>query len=375
MAVDLIPTIFYSGMIGVVILAAIQAYNKPKHEQNRYLLPLLFLLLVHIAGELYIYSGLYQYAPAIAGFQMPIRMLLGPAFYFYACAAMSPTNKISNRHYLIAFSGLLIVVIAMLPFVFVISPQDKLALANPLTRDPQLWKIAISTCLFSAVAFIVYTYGYLIAALRLHAHHRLQLMERFSEIGKRSMDWLRIVLIIWGVVWFIYTVNYVSTFLGVKWFVIKSSLPLAELIILLAFTHLSLNQMVLSPNEKAQEQNPPVRNAILSEAKMKEVAEKLISAMDDKALFKLDDLSLNTLSMEVSVSENHISETLSQYLHTNFFQFVNGYRIEEAKNLLSSTDMSVSTIVYEVGFKSKSTFNSAFKKIVGATPTAFKKSI
>jgi AraC-like DNA-binding protein len=48
--------------------------------------------------------------------------------------------------------------------------------------------------------------------------------------------------------------------------------------------------------------------------------------------------------------------------------------VEEAKKLLTNTDMLVSSIAYEVGFKSKSTFNSAFKKIVGATPTAYKKS-
>ena len=46
--------------------------------------------------------------------------------------------------------------------------------------------------------------------------------------------------------------------------------------------------------------------------------------------YRNEDLSFNGLSASISVSEHHISETLSQHLNTNFFQFVNQYRITEA---------------------------------------------
>lgn len=85
-----------------------------------------------------------------------------------------------------------------------------------------------------------------------------------------------------------------------------------------------------------------------------------------------EDLSLKRLSEATEVSENHISETLSQHLQTNFFRYVNGYRIELAKRLLATTSKNVSTIAYDVGFNSKSTFNSAFKRSSGMTPTAFR---
>lgn len=88
-----------------------------------------------------------------------------------------------------------------------------------------------------------------------------------------------------------------------------------------------------------------------------------------------DDLSLNRLSESIAVSDNHISETLSQYLSTNFFHFVNGFRIEEAKKRLHDKEKQVSTIAYEVGFNSKSTFNTAFKKFVGTTPSAYRNQI
>lgn len=373
MAVDLVPTVLYSGMMGIVISALVQSTSRPKNKQTVYLSGLLVLLLIHILGELYIYSGAYQFAPALAGFQLPIRMLLGPALYFYAYVSMSPDNRLPPWHYFLAFLGSFLVIVAMVPFIFGISAEEKLALADPVTRDPELWQIAVSTCLFSAVAFIVFTYAYLIAALRLHVKHRQQLLDKFATIETRSMDWFRVVLILWGLAWLVYAATYTATFLGIKLYGASSMLPVFELFILIKFTHLALKQPQLKESEKGEIKQPQVRTAVISSQKMEQIASKLSNAMADNELFKDDELSLNSLSLSISVSENHISETLSQFLNTNFFQFVNSFRIEEAQTLLSNSDMLVSTIAYEVGFKSKSTFNSAFKKVVGTTPTAFKK--
>ncbi|GGD51618.1 hypothetical protein GCM10011357_04430 [Lacimicrobium alkaliphilum] len=374
MTVDVVPTVIYSSMMGVVALAIIQACNKPKHKQTYYLLGLLVLMLTHIIGELYIYSGAYQYAPAIAGFQLPLRMLLGPALYFYAYMAMSSDSTLSVKSYSMALLGPMVVIVAMIPFMFMISGEQKLALANPATRDPELWKIAQFTCLFTAITFIAFTFAYLTATLRLHAQHRRQLMDKFSAIEHRSMDWLRVVLILWGLVWFIYTVNYAATFLGVNWFVLDAFLPVFELSVLLSFTYLALNQSTLSSTEKDNSKETQKRRALLPKDTMRQIAAQLTVAMSEKTLFKDEDLSLNRLATEISVSENYISETLSQELNTNFFQFVNSFRINEAKKLLTDTNLPVTTIVYEVGYKSKSTFNAAFKKIEGVTPSAYRAS-
>ena len=65
-------------------------------------------------------------------------------------------------------------------------------------------------------------------------------------------------------------------------------------------------------------------------------------------------------------------QTLSQFLHTKFFQFVNGFRVEEAKKALKDSDKLVISIAFDVGFNSKSTLNTAFKKIVGYSPSAYR---
>ena len=373
--VDLLPTVIYSCMMGMTIPALLEVFKRPKERQNIFLKGLLLLLLIHFAGELFIYSGAYNYAPAIAGAQFPFRVLLGPALYFYAHATMSPDKAVDKRLSALAISGPILVLLAMLPFIFMISPAEKLALANPSTRDPELWQIAVFTCLFATFIFILFTVLFLVTALKLHNSHRQQLMERFSEIEQRSLDWFTPVLVIWGAAWLMYAVEFSLSALGWFWFGSGVLLPIFEAIALAIFIQKALSQKVLNESEKGLPRASQTRTALLSAEKMQLIASKLEHAMKEDKLFLQDNLSLNKLSESVSETENHISETLSQFLHTKFFQFVNGFRIEEAKKALQDSDKLITSIAFDVGFNSKSTFNTAFKKIVGYSPTAYRNSL
>lgn len=370
--VNLLPTVLYSCMIGMTFIALLDVFKRPKQKQNVFLKGLLLLLLMHLAGDLFIHSGAYVYAPALAGVQLPFRVLLGPALYFYAYATMSPDKGADKRMKALALSGPIIVLLGMIPFIFMISPAEKLALATPSTRDPELWGIAVFTCLFTTFVFIFYTLLYLVAALKLHNGHRQQLMERFSEIEQRSLEWFRPVLFIWGGTWVLYAVEFSLGALGVFWFGSGVVLPILEVIALAIFIHKALSQKVLNESEKGLPRATQPRAALLSIEKMQLIASKLESAMKEDKLFLQDNLSLNKLSESIFETENHISETLSQFLHTKFFQFVNGFRVEEAKKALQNSDKLVTDIAFDVGFNSKSTFNIAFKKIVGHSPSAYR---
>ena len=371
--VDLLPTVIYSSMIGMTILALLEVFKRPSERQNFFLKALLLLLLMHLAGELFIYSGAYVYAPALAGGQLPFRILLGPALYFYAHATMSPDRVINKRIYALALSGPIIVLLAMLPFIFLITSAEKLALANPATRDPELWKIAVLTCLFSTLIFIVFTFIFLAMTLKLHRSHGQQLMERFSDIEQRSLDWFKPLLLVWGVSWLLFAIEFSLGALGWHWFGSGVVLPIIEATVLAVFIQKALSQKVLKESEKSQPIANQPRAALLSNEKMQSIALKLEQAMKEDKLFLQDNFSLKKLSESISETENHISETLSQFLKTNFFQFVNGYRIEEAKIALQNSNKLIINIAFEVGFNSKSTFNTAFKKLVGQSPSAYRK--
>ena len=87
-------------------------------------------------------------------------------------------------------------------------------------------------------------------------------------------------------------------------------------------------------------------------------------------------LGLEKLSEELGMSTGSLSKLMNAHSGSNFSDYINKYRVEEAKKLLGNPDFSAYTIVsigLECGFNSKSTFYSAFKKFTGQTPTVYRK--
>lgn len=98
--------------------------------------------------------------------------------------------------------------------------------------------------------------------------------------------------------------------------------------------------------------------------------------MEEKLLFKNPNLKLQDLAQELSLSSHQLSQFLNDNLGKNFTQFVNEYRINDACKLLETdTLLSIEGIGDEVGFNSKSTFFSAFKKVKGLTPAKYRQQI
>jgi AraC-like DNA-binding protein len=105
---------------------------------------------------------------------------------------------------------------------------------------------------------------------------------------------------------------------------------------------------------------------------------KLQELMQNEKPFLKSDFSLPYLAQQLHISPHHLSQILNEQLKQNFFEFMAQYRIEEAQKLLQKPDnqqFKIEEIAEMVGYNSKSAFNTAFKKIVGQTPSEFKKSL
>jgi AraC-like DNA-binding protein len=109
-----------------------------------------------------------------------------------------------------------------------------------------------------------------------------------------------------------------------------------------------------------------------------DIEQKLTLVVEEKELYKNRKLQLKDLSQAVNTSENYISEVLAKQLQTNYYDFVNGYRVKEVIRLMQSEkhqEFKLTVLAEEAGFNSKTTFNAAFKKITGSTPSEFRKTI
>jgi AraC-like DNA-binding protein len=103
---------------------------------------------------------------------------------------------------------------------------------------------------------------------------------------------------------------------------------------------------------------------------------RLLTVMETEKTYTDGDLTLPKLATKLSVSAHHLSQIINERLHQNFFDFVNTCRVEEAKRNLvdpAKKHYSILAIAEEVGFNSKSAFNTAFKKQTHMTPSEFRK--
>lgn len=100
--------------------------------------------------------------------------------------------------------------------------------------------------------------------------------------------------------------------------------------------------------------------------------------MNEEEPYLNPSLTIRNLANQLKIPVRDLSVLINQDLKQHFFDFINEYRIEKAKNILkdlSKNKLTVLEILYEVGFNSKSSFNTAFKKHTGKMPTQFRKSI
>lgn len=118
------------------------------------------------------------------------------------------------------------------------------------------------------------------------------------------------------------------------------------------------------------------KTSILDPEKAERYLKKLFYVIEVEKIYKDEELSLQSLAEKLSIPPRELSQVINERLDMNYSNFINSYRIEEAKNLLfapGENDHSILDIAYEVGFNSKAVFNRAFKKFTGMTPSQFRK--
>lgn len=102
-------------------------------------------------------------------------------------------------------------------------------------------------------------------------------------------------------------------------------------------------------------------------------AERLGALMSERRPYLDPELSVSRLARQSGMSVKDLSAQINQRQGVHFFDFVNRYRVEHAKALLVETDHNVTEIFLRSGFNTKSSFNAAFRKHCGTTPSAYRR--
>ena len=121
---------------------------------------------------------------------------------------------------------------------------------------------------------------------------------------------------------------------------------------------------------------PKYAKSGLDPSQLQNYSSKLKSLMDGEKVYLQSGLTMPKLAKLVKCSVNHLSQAVNSGFGMSFFDFLNSYRIEEAKTMLSQCDprsQAILDVSFAVGFNSNSAFYAAFKKATGQTPAQYRR--
>lgn len=107
--------------------------------------------------------------------------------------------------------------------------------------------------------------------------------------------------------------------------------------------------------------------------KVKTESRKVIEKFKNEKLYLLNDISLNKVAFQLSIPQYKLTQIIKDEGYANFYSFINYYRIERSKELLSQMpdNYVIEAIIKDSGFNSRSTFFRVFKEVTGETPLQF----
>ncbi|MEP1094685.1 MAG: helix-turn-helix transcriptional regulator [Cyclobacteriaceae bacterium] len=244
--------------------------------------------------------------------------------------------------------------IKTIQIILLLLPAICLAVATPFLTLSNFWYIGGYEALLYFTAFYLVGSGYL-------------LWQIFKQ-KKIYFPWYRNLFI--GVTLFCisYFTNYVF---GLNPY-ITGPIVYSLAIYLISFIIFS-NQEIFTPLGDKKK----YKNINLSQDQIDKHRERIENVMIDQKPYLDSDFSLTELSQLTSIPKHLLSRFFSESMNQSFTDFTNGYRIEKAKELLldpAYSNHKIAFIAYECGFNSLSSFNSAFKKVNGTSPSEFRKS-
>ena len=151
------------------------------------------------------------------------------------------------------------------------------------------------------------------------------------------------------------------------------ALMMAISIYTLAFLSYRKPQIVESKHLGAAIRPAKYKNSALTPNAAQSLKHRLESFMETDQPFYDNELRLAKLAKTLSVHPHHLSQVINEHFNQSFSSFINSYRIEKAKELLSDDQFQIIEIAYQTGFNNKTSFYKAFRENTGLTPSEFRK--
>lgn len=345
------------------ILAFLLFLNKKDRKEDYYLMSFFGITFLHIVfkmGLSYFFNDLI-FNKVHASFSL----LYGPILYFfYASVNGIQLNSKKIIYHSIPFLFSSIVNLAMLIHLFFFEENDRWVayydILSMILFVPSLFLYSLF-CLKKTDFFIHF-------AIETIADSRKKIIQLLSYLLLFS-GFLVILGLFFTAVHFQNTLNLRYLYYGVLLITMIATLNYR---IKLAYKFQVADKNVLVI-EKSKEK---YKNYDLNEDEMDKIIAKMNHLFQSQKVYLNADFSLDLLAQEINIPKIKITQALNIKLDSNFYNYLNSYRIEESKRLIEKSKHSnLTDISFESGFKNKSTFYKNFKLLNGITPKEYQKNI
>lgn len=301
-----------------------------------------------------------------------------PVFYLYVLSVCYSDFKLKPKHLLHLFPFVIANAI-MIPRFYAVDEASKI---NFIQNYQSMVEIQ-----FNHILIHVQLIAYIIAVFMVLKKARKLYLENCAGTSISSYNWLFQFTVVLTILYSVALLKNVFKFSDYpyisEW--IKIGLLVFQLFIVCWYLFKALNnpglfrsidsKLKLVSDIVLEEKNK--EESTVSEKEYNEELLKLQQYMAEEKPFLDPSLTIQDVSATIQIPVRDLSLLINHKLQQHFYDFVNTYRIEEAMEILKDTTkskMTVLEILYEVGFNSKSSFNTAFKKHTGDTPTVYRKS-
>lgn len=337
---------------------------------------------------------------------VPVILVFIPLFYIYAKALTQRTYKFTRKEWGHFVPALALLVLNIVTYGF-LSPEQKhlyVSGVHPEAYSSFMMNIVYWIYLLG-VFIIVYAqlFYYIFKFVEVFRNHRENIKNTFSFKEEISLNWL---VILAGAFLLFFIINDTLNFLVIRdSFTYRVFYNMMMILIGLLLGYYGFiqkgvykPQAVLFPDPQLKDTDPVEQTQLDNEdmvkggnggngspekyvnsglnALQKEELQKRLSELMQEGLHRDSKLTINDLAGKLDTKSKYVSQVINEMLGKNFYNFVNEYRIQDAKKLLTDPEYqkySVEGLAHMVGFNTKSSFNAAFKKHTGTTPSQYRR--
>jgi AraC-like DNA-binding protein len=359
--------ILFGISVGVFLGLLLISLGQRNKKANRLLGFLLLSFSFSITGFAIEHTHTHAHFPHMHGLPQIALFLFGPLFYLYVRVLTKRKFSFREKH-IFHFLPFLFLIIYQIPYIIKSAEQKLSMLYDPAVRLEWLAILAIQ---------IVHLFIYMFFTHKVIVKHEKKIRDTMSAIEKINLRWLKM-----GMYFFVSVFSLIILFLLLFFAGIDLSkyyqiiVPLSVSFIICIMGYYGLKQPIIFPRDEVKVKAKKYEKSNLNETMSEEYLKKLLAYMETEKPYLQSNLTLHKLASALCITPHHLSQIINDKLNQNFFDFINQYRVKEAQKMLLHPQGQLLTILAiseEVGFNSKTAFNTAFKKLTSMTPTEFRK--